>query len=326
VRKDAPIPSRGRTRAPGPTDVRSRGRLRRLVRPCLAACVVSCLCALGRPASAQESPAIRGAVRLAAEGRGDSARRIVAAELARARPGDAAYVEALFWRGRLATSGDSAAHDFRRVAIEYSTSRWADQALLQLAQLAMAAGKPAEALEDARRIRSDYPHSALGSPAAMWAGRAAFEIGDPVTACALLDSAKQEAAGDIELVNQIAYYRGRCPAALSGVVPAGQAARADTAAARSDTVRRRAPTPAAATPAATPTQFEVQVTATRSGRAARAMLERVKKTGLSGHIVAGADGYQRVRAGPFRTRREADAAADRLRRALGGHPLVVSLP
>jgi len=304
-----------------------RGRSGWSLRRCLAASLVSCLCAFGRLASAQESPAIRSAVQLAAEGRGDSARRILATELARAHAGDPAYVEALFWRGRLATSGDSAVRDLRRVAIEYSTSRWADQALLQLAQLAMAASKPAEALEDARRIRRDYPESALGSRAAMWAGRAAFEMGDPATACALLDSAKAEAAGDIELVNQIAYHRSRCPATLAGPAPGGPpqpAARADTtAAAQADTARRAATAPAAAAPPAAPARFEVQVTATRSSRAAQAMLERIRKAGMSARIVTGADGYQRVRAGSFSNRRDAEAAADRLRRALGGHPLVV---
>lgn len=323
---NADAPAHGRTvrRASGGLPAGRLTPVRAPVRRCVGASLFACLCAV-KPALAQDSPAIRGAVQLAAEGRGDSARRIVAAELARARPGDPAYVEALFWRGRLATSGDSAATDFRRVAIEFSTSRWADQALLQLAQVAMAAGKPAEALEDARRVRSDYPHSALGARAAMWAGRAAFEIGDPATACAMLDSATQEAASDVELVNQIAYHRGRCTAATRAVASAGQPqpAGADTAA-RADTSRRGAP--AADPAAAAPTRFDVQVIATRSSRAAQAMLERVRRTGLSARIVAGADGYQRVRAGPFPTRQEADAAADRLRRALGGHPLVVPAP
>ena len=65
------------------------------------------------------------------------------------------------------------------------------------------------------------------------------------------------------------------------------------------------------------------MTATRSSRSAQAMLERVRKTGMSARIVTGADGYQRVRAGSFSNRRDAEAAAERLRRALGGHPLVV---
>jgi hypothetical protein len=325
VNGDATAHAAGSAYPPRRTEGCTRGH-RWPLRAWLVTAAVSCAAVPGRSVSAQESPAIRGAVQLAAEGRGDSARRIVAAALARARPGEPAYVEALYWRGRLATSGDSAALDFRRVAIEFSTSSWADQALLQLAQLAMAAGKPAEALEDARRIRSDYPHSTLGSRAAMWAGRAAFEIGDPAAACALLDSARQEAAADVELVNQITYYRGRCSAALAGGPPSAQpqpAGADSTSATRADTSRRAAP--AAASPAA-PSGFAVQVIATRSSRTARTMLERVRTTGLNARIVAGADGYLRVRAGPFPTRREADAAADRLRRALGGHPLVVPEP
>ena len=76
-------------------------------------------------------------MQLAAEGRTDSARRLVAAVLARTRPGDSLYVEALYSRGRLGGSADTAERDLRRVAIEYSTSRWADDAMLQLAQLAL---------------------------------------------------------------------------------------------------------------------------------------------------------------------------------------------
>jgi len=80
-------------------------------------------------------------MQLAAEGRTDSARRLVAAVLARTRPGDSLYVEALYSRGRLGGSADTAERDLRRVAIEYSTSRWADDAMLQLAQLALTSGR-----------------------------------------------------------------------------------------------------------------------------------------------------------------------------------------
>jgi cell division septation protein DedD len=280
------------------------------------------------PASAQENPAIRMAVRLAAEGRGDSARRIVATELGKARPGESAYVEALYWRGKLAMSGDSAERDLRRVAIEFSTSRWADQALLQLAQLALAAGNPAGALQLAERLRSDYPGSPLRSRSALWAGRAAFEVGDPLVACALLDSARSEAAGDVEFANQVGFYRSRCPSSL----PSPRAS--EQPAARSDTAGRAVPAPAApatptakAEPAAAPlartTQFEVQVGATRSSRAAHTLLSRVQQAGQRGRIVTGADKYLRVRAGPYATERDAAAAAEQLRRALGGHPYVV---
>jgi len=286
------------------------------------------LLALGLAATAvaQDNPAIRAAVQLAAEGRGDSARKMVAAELTKARPGTPAYVEALFWRGRLATSGDSAESDLRHVALDYSNSRWADDALLQLAELAMAAGNPTSALQLAQRLRGDYPGSALRPRAALWGGRAAFDLGDPVAACALLDSARSEGGDDVEFRNQVAFYRSRCTAAL--LQPR---AAADTAAPPApDTARRAAPpTPARADTAATPPhppQFEVQVAATRSTTQAQSVAHRVERSGEQSRIVTGADGFLRVRAGPYVSRKEADAAVARLRRLLHGNPIVMSVP
>ena len=298
------------------------------------AAALLCVCCVGasvRPALAQDNPALRAAVQLAAEGRGDSARRIVAAELAKARPGDPAYVEALYWRGRLAVSGDSAERDLRRVAIEYSNSHWADQALLQLSQLALAAGNSTGALQLAERLRGDYPTSGLRGAAALWAGRAAFEQGDPVAACALLDSARSEAPGDVEFLNQVAFYRGRCATVAAAPKP-------DTAppSGQGDSAARPAPAPAApahpaapaapradSAPASRAPAFEVQVTATRSSRAAQATLDRLTRAGQHGRIVKGTDGILRVRAGPFQTEHEAATAAARLKTALGGHPFVV---
>lgn len=300
----------------------------------LCGCAAVLLCAAVRPATGQDNPAIRAAVQLAAEGRGDSARKIVAAELAKARRGESAYVEALYWRGRLATSGDSAESDLRHVALDYSNSKWADHALLQLAQLAMAAGNPTGALQLAQRLRSDYPGSLLLSRAALWAGRAAFDLGDPVAACVLLDSARAEGRGDVEFLNQVAFYQSRCTAAV--LQPRAPADTAKPAGA--DTARRPSAAPAppparpetAAAPKAQPPapapQFEVQVTATRSRAQARSVVRRVERSGARARIVTGSDGYLRVRAGPYVSRKEADAAVIRLRRLLGGHPIVVGAP
>ncbi len=279
--------------------------------------------------AAQDNPAIRAAVQLASEGHGDSARKIVAAELAKARPGESAYVEALFWRGRLALSGDSAEDDLRHVALDYSTSKWADPALLQLAQLAMAAGNPTGALQLAQRLRSDYPGSPLRASAALWGGRAAFDLGDPITACALLDTAKAEAGADVEFVNQVAFYRSRCTAVALQQRQAPDTARPAAA----ETARAAAPAPAkpetAAAPAPAPApapQFEVQVAATRSRTQAQNVAHRVERSGASARIVSGNDGFLRVRAGPYVSRKEAEAAAARLRRLLGGRPIVVTAP
>lgn len=272
-----------------------------------AALVAACWCARAAApleVAAQDNPAIRIAVALAAEGRGDSARRIIASELARARSGEPAYIEALYWRGRLATSGDSAERDLRRVAIEFSTSRWADDALLQLAQLALTAGNPASARDLATRLRSDYPSSDLRPRAAYWAARAAFEAADVAGGCSLLDSARAEAPDDVEFQNQIAFYRGRC-AVLQAAAPGAP------------------PTPPGDTQAARGAGFEVQVAATRSDRTAEAVVRRLARAGIEAHVASGPDGYRRVRTGPFASLREAEAAIRAARRAVGGEPFVV---
>ncbi len=316
-------------RARGHDGTAARG----IVSRALVFAVPLCACAPVPVLQAQNNPAIKAAIQLAAGGRGDSARRLVATELAKAKPGDPAYVEALYWSGRLAASGDSAESDLRRVAIEYSNSPWADEALLQLTQLAMAAGNGAGALQLAERLRNDYPGSPLRSQAALWAGRAAFEVGDPATACALLDSARTETPDDVEFQNQVGFYHSRCAVVESlqradsaRPRPAPGAAPTDTAHPAPAAARPATKPPAAAAPAApTPApRYEVQVRATRSSRTAREMVTRVARAGLHAHVDTSDDGIFRVRAGPFAGEREATQAAERLRRLLGGHPFVVS--
>jgi len=274
------------------------------------------------PASlrAQDSPAVRAAVALAAEGRGDSARVLVNAALRAARPGDPAWVEALYWRARLAVSGDSAERDLRRVALEYPSSPWADDALLELSQLALAAANPSSAYELAIRLRSDYPGSDLKPRAALWAARAAFDTGDPRTACRLLDSARTEGASDIEFVNQVGYYQGRCtPAVLAAPVPpATPRSASDTTAAPAPAPRPTAPDTAGGAPG-----WYIQAYASRQAPDAQAVAQRLTRAGLRARVLNGADGYFRVRAGPYPTDAAARNALGRVRGAVGGAPFVV---
>lgn len=272
------------------------------------------LMAVAGRAGAQDNQAIREAVRLAGDGRGDEARRIVGAELSRARPGEAPYIEALYWRARLTAVGDSAERDLRRIAIEYPTSRWAPDALLQLTQLAMAAGNPVSAFALAERLRSDYPDSDLRPQAAFWAGRAAFDLGEARAACALLDSARTEAAADVEFMNRVAFYRSRCSAAPT----------------RTDTARATpapSPQPAAAQPATAPAgHFTVQVAAVRTDREEQGVLRALRASGFEGRVVTGADAFRRIRVGGYATEAEALSAARRLRPVVGGRPFVVREP
>lgn len=281
--------------------------------------------------SAQDTPAIRAAVRLAAEGRTDSARTLIGAVLARARPGDPVYVEALFWRARLAAEGESADRDLRRIVIEFGNSAWADDALLQLTQLAIAAGNPAAAVEYVARLRTDYPGSDLRAKAALWGGRAAFDVGEPRTACALLDSAQAEGASDIEFLNQLHFYQSRCTPALLAAPPRADSVRAsapgrDTAAASTTAATPPPPAPPSPSPGAAARGFDVQVAAAKSDRQARAVVQRLQRSRRTAHIVVGRDGIRRVRVGPFPTMQAADSAAHALRRLVGGTPFPVRVP
>jgi len=286
--------------------------------------------------TAQASPVIRSALQLAAEGRSDSAQRLVNAELARGRPGDAAWVEALYYRARIATFGDSAERDLRRVALEYSNSAWADDALLQLSQLALAAGNPASAYELAVRARSDYPDSDLKPKAALWAARAAFEVGEPRTACALLDSAQTEASADIEFGNQVLFFRARCTAAALAPPPAVAPRPAPAADSQAVTVApapvpaesvSRLPSPVSGLRSpVSGLRFEVQVAAATSDSAAQAVVQRLARAGHAARVVAGENGVRRVRMGPYATQRAAENAARAAQALVGGTPFVVRVP
>jgi hypothetical protein len=313
----------------------------------VAALAALVACAAGR-ARAQDNPAVREAVRLAGEGRGDDARHLVNAELAKARVGDPSYVEALYWRARLAVSGDSAERDLRRIAIEFPTSNWADDALLQLTQLAMAAGNPVSAFALAQRLRSDYPESDLRAQAALWAGRAAFDLGDARGACSLLDSARTEGTADVEFTNRVAFYRARC-STLPAAPPAGAAptppqpvggapAGADTArsqpaapaaaqrAPRPTTAPAANPHPSAAPPPGWSGSFSIQVAAVKTDAEARRVLRRLEGAGFTGRVATGTDRFRRIRVGAYATEREALDALPTLQRVTGGRPFVVRGP
>lgn len=238
------------------------------------------MCCAAGTARAQDSAAVRAAQDLAATGRTDSARALL-----------------------------------RRIAIERSNSPWADDALLQLVQLAWASGNAAQALDLANRLRSDYPGSELKSRAAFLGGRAAFDAGEPRVGCALLDSALIESGTDVEYANQIAFYRARCTGfATAPPAPAAPGVSSAPAAPSTDTASTPRP------------GFEVQVSATRSDQEARSIARRFESAGYAVRVARGEDGYTRVRIGPFRSREEAESAARAARIIVGGAPFVVPLP
>lgn len=262
---------------------------------------------LAAPLAAQEEDStLTIARRLATEGQGDSARALVRAKLRRTAPGDSAFPAVLFTAGVIASDLDSARTYFRRVSIEYSSSPWADDALLRLAQLAFAANDFSGAARTARRILLDFPLSDRHPEAGYWAARAELELGELGQACGHLASVGADTTASVEILNQVRYYRQRCTnVAGGGVGP-------DTAgAAQGDTARAGPPT------------FAVQVAAVSGIGAADDVMRSLHAQGYQSRVFHDNDGLWKVRVGRFSDRTQAQRLAAELKQRLGGQPFVV---
>ncbi|HEX9632175.1 MAG TPA: SPOR domain-containing protein [Gemmatimonadales bacterium] len=241
---------------------------------------------------------LRKAVQFVTEGQGDSARALVRARLAATPRTDSLYPEILFTAGLVAEHLDSALAAFRRVGIEYSDSRWADDALLRTAQLAFASRDLASSRRAADRLLSDYPLSDVRAAAAYWAARVRIEQGEVTEACTYLRQTEAEAGEDLELANRARYYLQRCT---------GTPQPADVA-----------PAP----PPATRPRFAVQIAAVGSAEAADEVMRQAHAAGFASRVTR--DGALfKVRVGRYGSRQEAQQAQAELRRKLGGSPFIV---
>lgn len=257
-----------------------------------------------RPAAAQDDSLLTAAVQLATEGQGDSARTLVQRRLDGLSPADSLYPQALYVAGVVARDAGTAMTNFRRVSIEFSSSVWADRALLRLSQLSYAAGDMTAAQRAALRVLSDYPLSTVRPEAAFWAGRAQLELGNAADGCRLLTEARHGATEDVELANRVQYHLQRCEAVLAGT----------------DTSRGR-PQPVAGPTARV--LYSVQVAAVGTAVAADELMRALRADGYDPHVVRAEDGLFRVRVGRYPTRTDADRIANDLKRRRGGSPFVV---
>ncbi|HWP36450.1 MAG TPA: SPOR domain-containing protein [Gemmatimonadales bacterium] len=263
------------------------------------------LAAGGSPTRAQQhdpplpDSTLQTAVRLATEGRGDSARTLVRARLRVTPAGDTLLPAVLFAAGVVAAEQDSAAAYFRRVSVEFSNSAWAPAALVRLAQFAFAARDYGAVLRTTDRARLDYPPSVQRAAAVFWGARARLELGETGPGCSLLRQAESEAGDDVELANRARFYLLRC------------ASLADTTT-RADTTGHSATV-----------VFTVQVAAVRSPLAADALMRDLRAAGYDPRVMREPDGMLKVRVGRFATRAEAQRLIEPLRRRFGGSPFVV---
>ena len=264
------------------------------------------LAAGSAPSFAQTDARLVDAVRLAREGFSDSA-RAVAGRLLQATPTtDALYSEALYTVALVAGSAEDKRLHLQRLAIEFSQSSWADDARLELAQLAYAERQLEEAVRHIERLLSDYPGSPLTATAALWGSRAALELHQLPLACQWAVHGMRAAGNEIELRNRLEFQRQRCEAMI----------RADSTTA--------APGGPQVPPADPGAGWYVQVAALRGEGAANDVAALLRRAEFDATVVRDA-GFYKVRAGPFRSRSDAERELPAIRRVAGGNPFVVQV-
>lgn len=263
------------------------------------------------PLEGQDDPRLREALRIAQEGASDSARALVGNLLRSVPPTDSLYPQVLFTMGLVSRSVVDMRQNYTRVAVEYTTSAWADDALFRLSLLDYAAGNLTGTTRQLDRLLSDYPDSPLLGPASEWAARALFDQRNPVQACRWVGIGIQRGGDDVELRNRLDYLNGRCTAPA----PATPAPVDPT------------PKPPPPAPDAPPqrTAFGVQVGAVNTQAAADRLAAGLTAAGFTPYVVKERTLFK-VRVGPYADRPAALDAAEQVRRKLGHSPFVVKEP
>ena len=239
----------------------------------LAGLLLAVVMALGtRQAVAQTDPRLVAAVRDAQEGRGDSARVAVDRLLAATPPADTLYPQILYTQAMVAGSAGDMRRLLQRVAVEYSTSSWTDDALLRLVQMDYATRNYEGAARNLERLRVDFPSTPLMPQAAYWAGRTYFDANNPSAACRWLADGMAQARSDVELQNQLSYLYQRCD---MGSDSTGPRVAADSA--RRDTVAQASGAPGAPTTAAPPTSAAADSTRPAPSASPRARPHRLSR-------------------------------------------------
>ncbi|MFI5211143.1 MAG: SPOR domain-containing protein [Gemmatimonadales bacterium] len=307
---------------------------RKIIPPSRLPALLAALAFAAAPLAAQTDSQLVQVVQLAQDGQGDSARALVARILATTSPLDSLYPQVLYTSGLVARTVDDMRRAYQRVAVEFTSSSWADDALLRLALLDYADGNPASALQKLDRIRSDYPDSPLIPMASYWAAKSAFDLKKVAEGCKWLSDGLAGVGDNVELQNQLTYLNGRCsPEAVAQAESAQVQPAVKTPApkppapvpAPKPAPPSAAPTPAtAATTATAPAResWSVQIGAVKTQEAADQLVANFKRLGYPSHIVS-EGGYLKVRAGPYPDRAAANTAATRIKVLMGGSPYVV---
>jgi len=291
------------------------------MRLCLVALSVLVLAIAPDGLSAQSDARVLAALRLAQDGRIDSARVTLAALEKSVPPTDSTYAQVLYAQGLVATTVDDARQRLQRVVTEYPLSAWADDAVVRLAQLEYANGDPTAAARQLERFHSDYAASSLFPVAAVWAGRSLLRTRDTLAGCRWVSEGLGRVGQDAATRKELAALQAKCGGRA-------QVVRVDSSAVASEpplVVPSRAPAgkpmpPTPVVPAAP--SWRVQIIAAGTADEAQAQVQRAKRAGFDA-IVVREGAYHKVRVGSFTSRADAATAAARVKAALGGQPFVV---
>lgn len=276
-------------------------------------------------ASAQTDSRLVSAVRLAQEGLSDSARTIVSRLLDGTAPTDSLYPQVLYTRALLAAEPAAMRTDLQRVAVEYASSNWADDALLRLVLLEYAGGQLETAARHLERFELDHSSSPLYPRASLWAGRIFFQLQRPADGCRWMRAGNERAGEDRELRAELASASRRCSDVAAAAAPDSVSGQ-DTASAMPAAAPPPAPTPPASPPPpATPPvpAFRIQIAAVTTAAAADSIATRARATGMEA-VVTREPPHYKIRVGAYHTRAEAAAALPGVRARFRGAPFVVA--
>lgn len=293
------------------------------VRTAMAAMIIASPVA-AQGALAPTTPRFQDVARLAQEGYGDSARASIARILSRMTETDPALPEALYASGTVARTGDSMRVLFAKVAVDFSSSPWADKALVRLAQLEYGFGNMDKVVIEITRLFADYPGSPVLATGALWGSRAAFSQQKMQLGCNWLTKGIAAVGEDLELKNQLQFAKQNC-----NVGPGVQYAPVVQESLRAGPPPRTAPDTTTRAPTAKPAAaapWRVQVAAISDKSVIRRIQQRIEAAGFTAYLVPGPKGLTKIQAGPFATRVAAVAQIARLKTAIGGSPFVVSAP
>ena len=172
-----------------------------------------CLLVLTRAVAAQQSSALDRAETYADRGEAEAAREALAGW--QSEFGSSATlnqrVRAWYLTARLAEDGATAELNYLRVVIEGSSTSYADDALLRLAQFKYSQGEHSRAIEYLGRLRRDYPTSEHNAMALLWLSKSASALGDAERACEAAEQGLRELPpGDAELERSLHEERAAC--------------------------------------------------------------------------------------------------------------------